>query len=131
VVAVRIDISEERIASMWLSFVRRLLRLIATVNVDPSSPILVTLMMEAIVLRNVDSFKSHMASHPRRRYSSVLRFMSQFPQIIARYRDKKPSLFEKSGTRSHVSSSYSGIYVQAFMTKVSPKFCLTCSCSMQ
>jgi hypothetical protein len=43
------------------------LRLLVTANVVPSLPILVTLMMEAInSSKKVDSYKSHMASHPRR-----------------------------------------------------------------
>jgi hypothetical protein len=55
VVLVRIDVSEERIASIIRvrrigelgTTLRSILRLLVTANVVPSSPILVTLMMEA------------------------------------------------------------------------------------
>jgi hypothetical protein len=59
VALVRTDVSEERIASIItvtilvvtsnrIVFLRSMLRLLVTANVVPSSPILVTLMMEAI-----------------------------------------------------------------------------------
>jgi hypothetical protein len=54
----RTDVSEE--LSSDFVFLRSVRRLLVTANV-PSPPILVTLMMEAKVLRNVDSYKSHTA----------------------------------------------------------------------
>jgi hypothetical protein len=47
VVFVRADVSEERSASI-IVFLRRVRRLLVTANAVPSSPILVTLMMEAL-----------------------------------------------------------------------------------
>jgi hypothetical protein len=48
VALVRTDVSEERIASNIKVLLRNVRRLLVTANVVPSSPILVTLMMEAI-----------------------------------------------------------------------------------
>jgi hypothetical protein len=45
-------------------------QLLVTASVVPSSLILVTLMKDAKFLRNVGSYKSHTAWHPRRRHSS-------------------------------------------------------------
>jgi hypothetical protein len=45
---VRTDVSEERNASFIRVFLRSLRRLLVTVNVVPSSPILVTMMKEAL-----------------------------------------------------------------------------------
>jgi hypothetical protein len=49
VVLVRTDVSEEYIASVIRVFRRSMPRLIVTVNVVPSWPIIVTLMIEAII----------------------------------------------------------------------------------
>jgi hypothetical protein len=87
VAVVRADVSEERIAFIRvtricelgttlavtsnITFLHSMRRLLVTANVVPSSPILVTLMMEApIFLPYVGSYKSHAASYPRRRHSS-------------------------------------------------------------
>jgi hypothetical protein len=58
VALVRTDVSEEH----SISFIR-LTRIgeLAIASVVPSSPILVTLMKEALFLRNVGSYKSHTA----------------------------------------------------------------------
>jgi hypothetical protein len=49
--------------------------LLVAACVVPSSPILVTLMKEALgFLRNVGSYKSHKALHPRRQHSSLTFF---------------------------------------------------------
>jgi hypothetical protein len=87
VVLVRTDVSEERSASIRVTkigelgttlavtsnrrtlrrntkvlvFLRSVRQLLVTASVVPSSPILVTLMKEAKFLRNVGSYKSHMA----------------------------------------------------------------------
>jgi hypothetical protein len=54
-----------------LVFLRSVRRLLVTASVVPSSPILVILMKEALkFLRNVGSYKSHTASHPRKHDSS-------------------------------------------------------------
>jgi hypothetical protein len=57
--------------SRRVAFLRSVLQLLVTANVL-GSPILVTPLMEAICssLRNICSYKSHTASHPRRRHSS-------------------------------------------------------------
>jgi hypothetical protein len=52
-------------------FIRCVFRLLVTANVVHSSPILVTLMMEAAFLRNVGSYANHKASYPRRQHPSV------------------------------------------------------------
>jgi hypothetical protein len=77
VALVRTDVSEERIASVIrVTRIGELGTLAVTnnrrtVNVVPSSLILFSLMMDAILSSdNVGSYKSHMASHPRRRHSS-------------------------------------------------------------
>jgi hypothetical protein len=62
------DVSEERMVSI----LRSALRLLVTANVVPRSPILFTLMMEA--LRSPETSvlnESHAASHSRRRHSSI------------------------------------------------------------
>jgi hypothetical protein len=48
VTLVKSDVSEERIASIIDVFLRSVLCLLVTVNAVPGSPILVTLMMQAI-----------------------------------------------------------------------------------
>jgi hypothetical protein len=48
VTVVRTKVTEERIASIIIEFLRSVRRLVVTANVVPSSPILVTLMMEAL-----------------------------------------------------------------------------------
>jgi hypothetical protein len=58
VALVRTDVSEEHRASFIRGDMRRLL---VAASVVPSSPILVTLMKEALFLRNVGSYKSHTA----------------------------------------------------------------------
>jgi hypothetical protein len=88
VALVRTDVSEEsiafiiratRIGELWTfattikrSMLRRntILRLLVTAKAVPSSPILVTLMIrgDTFLLRNVGSYKSDTASHPRRRH---------------------------------------------------------------
>jgi hypothetical protein len=73
VALVRTDVSEERITPIIrvkrICELETTLELLVTANVVPSSPILFALMMEAMFLLNVDSFKSHTASYPRRQYS--------------------------------------------------------------
>jgi hypothetical protein len=62
------DVSEERIASITLC----VLRLLDTVNVIPSSPILVTLMREAISSSETSVLtRATWRHHHRRRHSSV------------------------------------------------------------
>jgi hypothetical protein len=48
VVLVRTDVSEEHIDSIIRVFLRIVLQLLVTANVVPTSPILVTLIMEAL-----------------------------------------------------------------------------------
>jgi hypothetical protein len=48
VALVRTDVLEEGIASIIIVFLRSVLRLLVTANIVPSSPSLVTLMIEAI-----------------------------------------------------------------------------------
>jgi hypothetical protein len=48
VALVRTNVSEELRASIIRVFLRSVLRLLVTANVDPSSPILVTLMTKAV-----------------------------------------------------------------------------------
>jgi hypothetical protein len=63
VALVRTDVSEKRIASIIkVKLIGELGNLAVTSNQSTlrASPILVTLMMQAVILRNVGSYKSHM-----------------------------------------------------------------------
>jgi hypothetical protein len=71
VALVRTEVSEKLRASIirvtrigelgTLAVTSSVRRLLVTANAIPSSPILVTLMMQALFLRNVGSYKSHTA----------------------------------------------------------------------
>jgi hypothetical protein len=84
VTLVRTEVSEEISASFikvtrigdlgtMLAVTSSVRLLLVTASVVPSSPILVTLMKKALSsFRNVGSYKSNTAQHPRRRHPSRL-----------------------------------------------------------
>jgi hypothetical protein len=100
------------IREIWVFHAVHELELLVTPNVVPRSPILVSLMMEALrSSKKFGSYKNHTASHPRRRHSTyVIQILRGTPQGTP-VTGHGSTVSEGSGDGVHVDRSAKPVHV--------------------